>query len=556
MLPANPAQTGFREIVMALRTYPPASQAYAYPLTVKCLLAASRQSAGQRTISYRSEMRYDYTTFLQRVARLANLLTAHGIGKGDVVAVMDWDSHRYLECYFAIPMIGAVLQTVNVRLAPAQIAYTLADTGARAVLFHRDFVPLVSVLPLDGVDVRIAMMEGEPCTMPGVIGEYETLMAQASPIYAFEDIDENAIATAFHTTGTVGDPKMVAFTHRQIVLHTLGVAAGFAARPAAECLRSEDVYMPLTPMFHVHAWGMPYVATMVGAQQVYPGRYEPDRIIALQKSEGVGFSHCVPTILQMILAAAEAQDIQFENWAMVIGGARLSPLLHKAAKARGIHTFAGYGMSETCPIISTAHALDNQTADEQVAARVAAGYPAPLVETAVADLETGEIRPGIPGYGELVVRAPWLTQSYPNKPEASEALWQGGWLHTQDVATIAPDGRIEIVDRLKDVIKSGGEWVSTGTLEELSLKHPHVAEVAFVGVPDEKWGERPGAAIVLKPGAGHLDCAQLQEHLMPSVSAGVISRYALPVAVKVVEALPRTSVGKIDKKAIRSWLAV
>lgn len=539
---------------MPVRTYPPASQAYAYPLTVKCLLAASRQSAGQRTISYRSEMRYDYATFLQRVARLANLLTAHGIGKGDVVAVMDWDSHRYLECYFAIPMIGAVLQTVNVRLAPAQIAYTLADTGARAVLFHRDFAPLVSTLPLDGVDVRIAMMEGEPCTMPGVIGEYEALMAQASPVYAFEDIDENAIATAFHTTGTIGEPKMVAFTHRQIVLHTLAVAAGFAARPIDETLRDTMAYMPLTPMFHVHAWGMPYVATLVGAQQVYPGRYEPDRIIALQKAEGVGFSHCVPTILQMILAAAEAHNVHFGDWVMVIGGARLSPVLHKAARARGIRTYAGYGMSETCPMICTALSRPGQDEAETAAAKVAAGYPAPLVEAAVADLATGEIISGAPGYGELVLRAPWLTQSYPNKPEASEALWQGGWLHTQDVATIAPDGRIEIVDRLKDVIKSGGEWVSTGTLEELSLKHPLVAEVAFVGVPDEKWGERPGAAIVLKPGAGHLDCAQLQEHLMPSVSAGIISRYALPVTVKIVEALPRTSVGKIDKKAIRSWL--
>lgn len=541
---------------MSLRYYPAASEAYAYPLSIRCLLAASRQTAGTATISTRTDMRYDYTTFLQRVARLANLLTAHGVGKGDVVAVMDWDSHRYLECYFAIPMIGAVLQTVNVRLAPGQIAYTLADTGAQTLLFHRDFAPLVSALPLEGIKTRIALMDGEPGMPPGVIGEYETLMAQANPVYAFEDIDENAIATAFHTTGTVGDPKMVAFSHRQIVLHTLGVAAGFAARPADECFRSEDVYMPLTPMFHVHAWGIPYVATMIGARQVYPGRYEPDRIIALQKSEGVGFSHCVPTILQMILATAEARDVHFEGWSMVIGGARLSPLLYKAARARGILTFAGYGMSESCPIISTAFARPGLGEEDVVDARVAAGYPAPLVEAAVADLETGEIRSGVPGYGELVVRAPWLTQSYPNKPEASEALWKGGWLHTQDVATIAPDGRIEIVDRLKDVIKSGGEWVSTGTLEELSLKHPLIAEVAFVGIPDEKWGERPGVVIVLKPGAGELDCAQLQEHLMPSVSAGVISRYALPVTLKIVEALPRTSVGKIDKKAIRSWLVV
>jgi fatty-acyl-CoA synthase len=529
---------------MPLRFATPAPEAYPYPLLIRHLLPeASARPHGE--IVYRDQFRGDYETLRARIARLAGALTRLGVTQGSVVAMMDWDSHRYLEAYFAIPMLGAVLQTVNVRLSPEQIAYTIAQTQAEVLIHHRDFTPLVEAIApkLSDVRVLVEIADGQPSTTSSP--EYEALLAEQADHFDFVDFDENAIATTFHTTGTTGLPKAVSFSHRQLVLHTLAMAAGLANQPDRQGLRRQDVYMPLTPMFHVHAWGVPYVATMLGMKQVYPGRYEPGLLLELHRREQVTISHCVPTILSMLLAALPAGQSITGRWTMIIGGSALSEDLRRQAQDRGIFALVGFGMSETAPFVSLARA----DTDEEIAAGALtrAGYPAPLVKVAIAPLSEGE------GLGELLVRAPWLTQDYRGQPEASQALWEGGWLHTQDVAQLTPMGEIQIVDRLKDLIKSGGEWLSSAHLESLLCEHLDVDQAAFVGIADARWGERPAVAVVLRAGAEPADAtAMVRGHLRGHVETGAISAYALPDCVLVLPSLPLTSVGKIDKKVIKA----
>lgn len=531
---------------MPLRFAAGSSQSYAYPLLLGQFLPETNDAAQQSEIVYRDEYRGDYAGLRSRVGRLATTLASCGVEQGTVVAMMDWDSHRYLEAYFAVPMMGAVLQTVNVRLSVEQIAYTLAQTGAEVLVFHLDFAPLVESLShrLPALRQRILIADGVPEPgIEGIMGEYEELLDRNCANFDFEEFDENAIATTFHTTGTTGLPKAVSFSHRQLVLHTIAVGMAVANQPIGQGARRGDVYMPLTPMFHVHAWGMPYIATLLRLKQVYPGRYEPGALLALQAREGVTFSHCVPTILQMLLAALPVGGQVSGDWTMLIGGAPMHEDLRLAAKAAGISAVSGYGMSETGPVISMARAENREA--EVAGARTRAGYPVPLVKTRIAELG------GASGQGELLLRAPWLTQGYSGQEEASEALWHGGWLRTQDVARMTTAGEIEIVDRMKDVIKTGGEWLSSAQLEDLVIQHPRIAEAAFIGIPDPRWGERPFAVLVLKDPEAIFAIETLRMHLGAFAAAGVISRYAVPDRMLVLSALPRTSVGKIDKKALR-----
>ncbi|WP_314372683.1 long-chain-fatty-acid--CoA ligase [Sphingomonas paucimobilis] len=530
---------------MGYRFATPAPEAYAYPLLIRHLLQSALDVRSPCEIVGTDGRRHDYGELGRRIGRLAAVLADHGIGPGDVVAVMDWDSHRYLEAYFAVPMMGAVLQTVNVRLSPDQIAYTIADTGARLLLFHADFATLVRAIEggLPALTCKIAMHDGAPVQDMTVAGDYETLLAAGTDLFRFVDFDENALATTFHTTGTTGLPKAVAFSHRQIVLHTLAELAAMAGQPDHQSLRRDDVYMPLTPMFHVHAWGMPYVATLLALKQVYPGRYLADRIVASGEREGVTFSHGVPTIVQMLVEALGDRKLK-RPWKMVVGGSALASSLCHAARERGIMAFAGYGMSETAPVLSIAR-HDPGDAPDSTERSCLAGRPIPLVQIRVVDERGAEA-----AEGELTVRAPWLTMSYGNDLHASDALWRGGWMHTQDVVQVDPCGNIVVRDRLKDVIKSGGEWISSIQLEELMMRHPQVGSAAVVGVTDDRWGERPVAFIV--PRAEVPDLPAILEHLSQFVTQGVISRYALPDRLVVLDALPRTSVGKIDKKALRN----
>ncbi|WP_079201021.1 fatty acid--CoA ligase [Pseudomonas sp. CC6-YY-74] len=547
--------------MLQTRIIPPAANAHQYPLLIKRLLLSGVRYEKTREIVYRDTLRYSYATFNERVARLANALTTAGVKAGDTVAVMDWDSHRYLECMFAIPMLGAVLHTINIRLSPEQILYTMNHAEDKFVLVNSEFVPLYNGIAaqLTTVEKTLLLTDAEEKTaeLPGLVGEYEQLLAAASPSYDFADFDENSVATTFYTTGTTGNPKGVYFTHRQLVLHTMAAASVLGSLDSVRLLGTNDVYMPITPMFHVHAWGMPYAATMLGIKQVYPGRYEPEMLCKLIKEEKVSFSHCVPTILQMLLNTPSAKGHDFGGLKMIIGGSALNRALYDAAKARGIQLTAAYGMSETCPLISCAHINDELLAgseDEQITYRIKAGVPVPLVEAAIMSADGTMLPADGESQGELVLRSPWLTQGYFREPEKGQELWEHGWLHTGDVATIDGMGFIEIRDRIKDVIKTGGEWISSLALEDLISRHPAVSEVAVVGVVDPQWGERPFALLVLNDDQT-LDAKGLKDHLKPYVEQGHINKWAIPTQIALVTEIPKTSVGKLDKKRIRLDIA-
>lgn len=412
----------------------PATDAAAYPLLIKQLLLTPLAVSPGQEIVYGDTVRYDYRTLHARIGQLAGLLTSLGVKHGDTVAVMDWDTNRYLEAYFAVPMIGAVLMMVNIRLAPEQIAYTLNHSGARVLLVNREFLPL-----LDGIDeqlpdlrTRILMEDAHGPLPAGFVAEYEAGLRDAAAASEFPDFDENTRATVFYTTGTTGLPKGVSFSHRQLVLHSLAGMAALGSAASQGRLHRDDVYMPITPMFHVHAWGLPYVATLMGIKQVYPGRYLPGNLLALIAREKVTFSHCVPTILHMLLEHPDAAQADLRGWKVIIGGAALPRALAQRALARGIDIFGGYGMSETCPLLTVAQ-IDVDTStdpDEALSLRTKAGTPVPLVDLRIVDPDMADVAHDGLATGEVVARAPWLTGGYLHDPAASAALWAGGYLHT------------------------------------------------------------------------------------------------------------------------------
>ncbi|HET8596754.1 MAG TPA: fatty acid--CoA ligase [Castellaniella sp.] len=533
-----------------------AASAYAHPLLVREIFESARAAASPHVIVHQGR-RLRYADFFERVRRLARALADLGVREGDTVAVMDWDSHRYLEAFFAVPMMGAVLQTVNVRLSPEQIAYTLNDAGAGVLLVHDDFVPILGAMRAQLQTVRrcVSLTDQSGGGRSGPDGEYEALLSRADADFDFPHLDEQARATTFYTTGTTGRPKGVYFSHRQLVLHTLATAAALGSPFAQGRLHRADVYMPMTPMFHVHAWGLPYVATLLGLQQIYPGRYQPEELLRLIRDEKVTFSHSVPTILHMLLNHSDAAATDFAGLTMIIGGSALPQGLAQAALDRGIDVFTGYGMSETCPILTLAQLRGpaDEGGGDPLRDRTRTGYAIPLVALRVVDEQLRDVPHDGASVGEVVVRAPWLTQGYLHDAEASQALWRGGWLHTGDIGTLDGRGMLTVTDRLKDVIKTGGEWVSSLALEDLISQDPSVSEVAVVAAPDERWGERPLAMIVLKPGQAP-DAERIRALVRAQADAGRLSRYAVPDEVRFVDSLPRTSVGKLNKRAMRDEL--
>lgn len=535
-----------------------APSAYGFPLLIKQLLITANARASKREIVYRDRLRYGYPELNRRIGRLANVLSQAGARPGATIAVMDWDSHRYLECYFAIPSIGCVIQTVNIRLSPEQILYTLNHARAEIVLVHAEMLEMLEAIAdkLETAKTFILIDEhaARPSSRLRFIGEFEALMAQASPDYDFPDFDENAQATTFYTTGTTGLPKGVYYSHRQIVLHALGALATFGTAVAQGRLHEDDVYMPITPMFHAHAWGWPYAATLLGMKQVYPGRYTPEDVMRWIANEQVTFSHCVPTLLHMILMHPDSAKIDFRGRKFLVGGGALPGGLAKLALERGIDIYTGYGMSETGPIAVINHLSAAEAAldtPEQIELRQRAGRPALLCDVRAVDEQMQTLPRDGESIGEVVFRSPWLTQGYHANAQTSEELWRGGWLHSNDLGKFLPDGTLRICDRLKDVIKTGGEWVSSLELESLISRHPAVSEVAAIAVKDDKWGERPMALIVLKPGAP-ADAEAIRAHLRGFADQGLISKYAVPDRVVFVEAIEKTSVGKLDKKLLRT----
>ncbi len=531
-----------------------AASAYYYPLLIKHLWNSSLNNNPHQTIVSGESKRFSYLELYQRVNLLAGGLAELGVTTGDTIAVMDWDNHRYLECFFAIPMMGAVLHTINIRLSVEQILYTINHAEDDVILVHADFLPVVEQIK-DRFEkpAKLIYLRDDDSSMPEIcVVEYEAMLEAADGEYQFEDFDENQTATTFYTTGTTGDPKGVYYSHRQLVLHSMAIMAGMGAGPNNNRFHQGDVYMPITPMFHVHGWGVPYAATLMGVKQVYPGRYEPALLLRLIEKEGVTFSHCVPTILHMLLTAPEAENIDLSNWKVIIGGSAMPKGLAAAAAEKGASAFTAYGMSETCPFVSFADMSSINgvtTGDDEIDKRCKTGKPTVMVDLRVVDAEMNDIPRGGEVTGEVVVRTPWLTQGYTRNPDSSEALWQGGYMHTGDVGYFDEGGSLQITDRMKDVIKSGGEWISSLELEDIVSRCQGVGEVAAFGIPDERWGERP--IVVVVKSNDQLDAESIRSVVQLEVDQGRLSKWAIPERIEFVESLPKTSVGKMDKKVLR-----
>jgi fatty-acyl-CoA synthase len=354
----------------------------------------------------------------------------------------------------------------------------------------------------------------------------------------------------FYTTGTTGDPKGVTYSHRQLVLHTLGLLAGFGSFSGDSGLHRDDVYMPLTPLFHVHGWGFPYAATMLGLRQVYPNRYDPETILQLIDSEAVTFSHCVPTVLSMLLDHPNSKKVNLSRWKVIIGGSALSKSLQSRASKFGIRLHAAYGMSETCPFLTVA---DLSSTDPDAQSQT--GFPGPLVDLRVVSPNMQDVPHDGLTTGEIVVKAPWLTNGYMDNPKASKDLWRNSYLHTGDVGYIRENGSLQVTDRLKDVIKTGGEWISSLTLENIASSCSNIEEVAAIGIPNEKWGERAVLVVKLSNNANpDLVRKDLMRKFREHFELGEISKWAIPDNIFFVEQLPKTSVGKLDKKVMRKYV--
>jgi fatty-acyl-CoA synthase len=453
-------------------------------------------------------------------------------------------------------MIGAVLHTINTRLSAEQRVYTINHAADDVIIVNTELLALLDPIGSRITRVKTFLLINESGTVPATsfdfAAECEALLAASLPVTEYPDFDERTRATTFYSTGTTGMPKGVYFSHRQLVLHAPLTLSTLASNATQGRFHREDVYMPLTPMFHVHAWGWPYIATSLAMKQVYPGRYAPETVLKLIAQEKVTYSHCVPSVLNMLLSSPAATGVDLSRLKMIIGGAALPRALALAALKRGMDITTGYGLSESCPVLtlSLLSSLDaSRPPEEQLELCCRAGGPIGLVSLRVIDEDGDDTPRDDKTSGEVVVRAPWLTLGYLNDELESEELWSGGWMHTRDVAVRNADGLLRITHRAKDVIKVGGEWLSSLALEDSIASHPSVAEVAVIGSPDVTWGEVPVALVVRR----NLDASKkdICAHVKRFVERGELPREAFLVKVKFVDAIDKTSVGKINKVALR-----
>jgi fatty-acyl-CoA synthase len=506
------------------------------PLLVKQIAERAEAVFGDREVVARTQQGIERSTYgrvVERSRRLASALAGLGIGPGDRVATFAWNSLRHLELYLAVPSTGAVLHTLNVRLFEQDLHYIVEHADDRVIFLDAS---LAAGMPrFEGTAREILMPDG-PGERGGAL-DYEELVAGGDPGFDFPDLDENSAAAMCYTSGTTGRPKGVLYSQRSILLHTLG-----AGLPDSMGIREADSVMPVVPMFHAMAWGIPYVATMVGARQVLPGPdLSPRALAELIATEGVTWSAGVPTIWNGFLELDPPPDLSGVRELKAGGSAVPEPLIRAFDERFGVPMVQGWGMTETSPLAAASRlpAGVQLSDDEAYALRATQGRIMPLIEFRI-DEDSG---------GELQVRGPWIARAYYRDPSGDEKFTADGWLRTGDVAQLERDAFIKLVDRTKDLVKSGGEWISSVELENALMAHPDVVEAAVIAVPDERWGERPCGCVVRRAGCD-LDADGLRAHL-----GGQVPNWWIPERFEFIDEVPKTSVGKFDKKRLRARFA-
>jgi len=506
------------------------------PLLVKQLGERAEAIFGEREVVARTQdgvERSSYAQIVERARRLASSLTELGVEPGDRIASFAWNSLRHLELYLAVPSMGAILHTLNVRMFEDDLRYITTHADDRIVFVDAS---LAGAMPSFEATEREVVMPDGPGGREGALN-YEDLIAQGDPAFEFPDLPENTAAAMCYTSGTTGRPKGVLYSHRSIVLHTLG-----ACLPDSMGIREADSVMPVVPMFHAMAWGIPYIATMVGARQVLPGPdLSPRGLADLIESEAVTWTAGVPTIWNGMLELDPPPDLSGLRELKAGGSAVPQSLIRGFAERHGIPLVQGWGMTETSPLAATARLPGDAelSDDEAFALRATQGRVLPLIDFRI-DEESG---------GELQVRGPWIARAYYEDPDSGEKFTDDGWLRTGDVAELERGSYVKLVDRTKDLVKSGGEWISSVELENEVMAHPDVVEAAVIAVPDERWGERPCACVVRRAGS-ELDDDGLRDHL-----ADRVAKWWIPERIEFIDEVPKTSVGKVDKKVLRARFA-
>ena len=532
-----------------------------FPLTLQYGANRAKNYFANREIVTLTADGADRTTYGQvydRARQMASALEKLGLRQGDRVGTLAWNTARHFELYLAVPCMGSVLHTLNMRLPLDQLTFIINDAADRVLFVDADLMPVVEKLAghIPSVEYIVVMNGQASPTSEGLpkILDYEELLTTGSPDYQWPEVDERAPAAMCYTSGTTGNPKGVVYSHRSSLLHALTVTQADTI-----ALSERDVAMPLVPMFHVNAWGLPHAGTLVGCKLVLPGRFMmPDRTAQVMMDEGVTLSAGVPTLwIGLLQVMAQHPEISFPKLnRVVIGGSACPVSLIQALQAQGIPVLHAWGMTETSPIGTVSRVLstlESLPPEEQIGYQAKQGRVVPGVELRIVDLATGQqVPPDGTTFGEIQVRGPWITGSYyhADNVDQGQDKFVDGWFRTGDVATMDAEGYLQIVDRTKDVIKSGGEWISSVTLENEIMGHPQVMEAAVIALPHPKWQERPIAVVVPKPeAAGQLTEADIISYLEPRVA-----KWWLPDRVIFVESIPKTSVGKFDKKVMRAQM--
>ena len=530
------------------------------PLSLNHLLErAGTLFAGNEIVSRlpdKSLRRHSYREFHRRARSLASALQALGLKKGDRVATLSWNHHAHLECYFGIPAAGGVMHTLNLRLSPAEIGWIAADAKDRFLVIDDVLLPLYQQFAHLHSFEKVIVFPFSGAAVPAGFADYEALLGAADPDgFSYAPHDENDPIAMCYTSGTTGRPKGVVYSHRSTILHTLVASLGDFWG-----LRGTDVVLPVTPMFHANSWGMPYGAVMLGVKLVFPGPHlHPEDLLDLIKLEPPTLALGVPTIWMSLIQAYDAAQAEGSpnkgRWSLprgmksLVGGAAVPESLIRAFDRYGIWIMQGWGMTETSPLCTVSYAraeLRGASDDERYRRAAMAGVPVPLVDLRVRG-DDGIDQPWDGrSVGEIQVRGPFIAGSYHEVPVEEDKFTADGWLRTGDVASVDPLGFVKISDRTKDLIKSGGEWISSVDLENALMAHAAVAEAAVIAIPDAKWSERPLACVVLKPGQSAVP-ADLNAHLLGQNFA----KWQLPERYEFIDAVPRTSTGKFWKMKLR-----